>query len=90
MTRKEKILSNIQQENQTGLEFGPLTSPIVTRDMGLVRYVNHATTKELRKKCTPWGTIDVSKIVDVDFVRANENLKELNNKDFDNVFIKVK
>ncbi|MCW8805858.1 MAG: class I SAM-dependent methyltransferase [Ignavibacteriaceae bacterium] len=81
MTRKEKILSNIQQGNQTGLEFGPLTSPIVTRDKGFIRYVDHATTEELQKKCGLWGTVDVSKIVDVDYVWANEKLKELTNQD---------
>lgn len=81
MTRKEKVLSNIQPGKQTGLEFGPLTSPIVTRDMGSVRYVDHATTEELREKCAPWGTIDISKIVDVDYVWANEKLKQLTSKE---------
>jgi predicted SAM-dependent methyltransferase len=77
MTRKEKILNNILPGTQVGIEFGPLTSPIVTRDIGSVRYVDHATTEELRKKCASWGSIDLSRIVDVDYVWKNENLKEL-------------
>jgi len=81
LTREEKILFNIQPKTQVGIEFGPLTSPIVKRDMGSIRYVDHASTEELKKKCALWGTIDISKIVDVDYVWANEKLKELTNKD---------
>jgi len=77
MTREEKILANIYPETQSGLEIGPLTKPIITREMGTVRYVDHATTEELRAKCAPWGTIDISKIVDVDYVWGEKNLKEL-------------
>jgi predicted SAM-dependent methyltransferase len=77
LTRKEKILINIQPESQVGLEFGPLTSPIITSNIGSVRYVDHASTEELKAKCELWGTIDISKIVEVDFVWKNENLKEL-------------
>jgi hypothetical protein len=58
--------------------------------MGFVRYVYHAITEKLQKKCAPRGTIDVSQIVDVDYVWVNKNLKELINKDFKDVFIKVK
>lgn len=81
MTREEKILFNIRPKLQVGLEFGPLTSPIVRRDMGSVRYVDHASTEELKAKCERWGTIDISKIVDVDFVWKNENLKLLTVKE---------
>ena len=77
MTRKEKILINIKSETQIGLEIGPLSKPIITREMGNVRYVDHATTEELRKKCAPWGTVDLSKIVNVDYVWGEKSLKEL-------------
>ena len=81
MTRNEKILACINPNSQIGLEIGPLTKPIITREMGIVHYVDHATTEELRAKCVPWGTIDVSKIVDVDYVWGDKNLKELTCKE---------
>jgi SAM-dependent methyltransferase len=77
MTRKEKILSHIEFGSQTGIEIGPLDNPIVTRDSGNIRYVDHASTEELREKCEAWGTIDTSKIVDVDYVWGNKKLNEL-------------
>jgi len=81
LTRNEKILACINPNSQIGLEIGPLTKPIITREMGIVHYVDHATTEELRAKCVPWGTIDVSKIVDVDYVWGDKNLKELTCKE---------
>ena len=77
MTRKGKILANIHPATQIGLEIGPLTKPIITSEMGAVRYVDHATTEELREKCVHWGTTDISKIVDVDYVWGDKNLKEI-------------
>jgi SAM-dependent methyltransferase len=77
MTREEKILAQIQPQFQRGIEIGPLNQPIVARNMGFVRYVDHATTEELRTKCAQRGTIDISTIVDVDYVWGDRDLKEL-------------
>lgn len=82
MTRKEKILANIHPATQSGLEIGPLTKPIITREIGAVRYVDHATTEELLAKCAPWGTINISKIADVGYVWGDKNLKVLTDKEY--------
>ncbi|MFA6468668.1 MAG: methyltransferase domain-containing protein [Bacteroidota bacterium] len=71
------MLAYIHPATQKGLEIGPLNNPMITRDMGSIRYVDHATTEELREKCKAWGTHDISKIVDVDYVWGERNLKEL-------------
>jgi predicted SAM-dependent methyltransferase len=81
MTRTQKILSNIIPSTQIGIEIGPLNSPIVTRQMGKIRYVDHATTEELRIKCAPWGTIDIATIVDVDYVWGMKSLEELTRRE---------
>jgi predicted SAM-dependent methyltransferase len=77
MTRAEKMLANISPSSQIGIEIGALNKPIITRQMGTIRYVDHATTEELRTKCAPWGTIDIATIVDVDYVWGDKSLAEL-------------
>ncbi len=81
MDRAKKILRHIKPDSQIGLEIGPLDKPMVTRTMGTIRYVDHATTKQLKEKCLPWGTIDVSKIVEIDYVWGKKDLKELTQSD---------
>jgi predicted SAM-dependent methyltransferase len=76
-TRKTKLLSCINPATQFGLEIGPLTNPIVTRDMGEVRYVDHATTEDLRAKYKNDSSIDVNSIVEVDYVWGAQSLPEL-------------
>jgi len=79
MTREEKILSAINPATQLGIEIGPLNRPIVTRQMGKVRYVDHATTEELRLKYAQDTNVDVDQIVDVDYVWGEKQLPELVN-----------
>ena len=45
--------------------------------MSEVFYVDHATTDEVKEKCKVWSGIDISKIVNVDYVWGEKNLKEL-------------
>jgi ubiquinone/menaquinone biosynthesis C-methylase UbiE len=77
MTRLEKILTCIEVSTEMGLEVGALTHPIVTRDMGKIRYIDHATTEELRSKYAHDPNVDIAKIVDVDYVWGKEGLPEL-------------
>jgi len=80
-TRLDKILACIDVRTEIGLEVGALTNPIVTRDMGQVRYIDHATTDELKEKYAHDSTIDIHKIVDVDYVWGKEGLPELVGQD---------
>jgi 2-polyprenyl-3-methyl-5-hydroxy-6-metoxy-1,4-benzoquinol methylase len=77
LTRNEKLLKNIDPAHQVGVEIGALASPIVTRQMGQIRYVDHATTEALRLKYAHDPSIDIAKIVDVDYIWGEKRLEEL-------------
>jgi len=77
VTRVDKILYCIEPASQRGIEIGALISPIVTPDMGDIRYVDHETTEGLRKKYSHDPNVDVSKIVEVDYVWGVQSLPEL-------------
>jgi ubiquinone/menaquinone biosynthesis C-methylase UbiE len=77
MTRQEKILSCIDPAMQRGLEIGALNRPIVTREMGNVRYVDHASTEELRQKYVNDPGVAIESIVDVSYVWGTQTLPEL-------------
>ena len=77
LTRNGKILSCIQPSSQLGIEIGPLTSPIVTRDMGAIRYVDYATAEELKAKYADEAGVDTSKIVEVDYIWGAQSLPDL-------------
>jgi predicted SAM-dependent methyltransferase len=78
LTRKDKLLHHIDPPNQLGIEIGALDRPIVTRQMGQIRYVDHDTTEALRVKyADPSTQIDTSKIVDVDYIWGEKGLGEL-------------
>ncbi len=77
VTREEKILSAIDPATQLGIEIGPLNRPIVTRQMGRVCYVDHATTEELKQKYAHDPHVEVNQIVDVDYVWGEKRLPEL-------------
>lgn len=76
-TRNEKLLSGISPSHQIGIEIGPLTNPIVTPEMGKIRYVDHTTTESLRVKYSDDSHVDTSKIVNVDYVWGEKTLFEL-------------
>lgn len=76
-TRNQKLLAHINPATQIGVEIGPLMRPIITREMGAIRYVDHATTEELRAKYASSSLIDVNKIVNVDYVWGEKRLAEL-------------
>jgi predicted SAM-dependent methyltransferase len=77
MTRGGKILSAIRPHNQLGLEIGALNRPIIIPKMGRIRYVDHATTAELKIKYAKEANVDVSKIVEVDYIWGDKSLPEL-------------
>lgn len=81
ITRLEKILACINVSTEIGLEVGALVNPIVTPDMGHVRYIDHATTDELKAKYANDPNVDVHKIVDVDYVWGKQGLPELVGQD---------
>ena len=79
-TREDKVLSQIDYTNSSliGVEIGALNSPIITRTMGNIRYIDHVSTDVLKTKYSDDSKIDSSKeIVDVDYVWGEQTLAEL-------------
>ena len=76
VNRVDKILSHIDPANQSGLKIGALCRPIVARERGPVRYVDHMDTASLRGKYAVDPNVDVDKIVDVSFVWGEKTLPQ--------------
>lgn len=77
ITRQEKILSCIDLGTQLGIEIGPLNKPVVTREMGNIRYVDHASTEDLRQKYAADPNVDINQIVSVDYIWGEKTLPKL-------------
>lgn len=77
MDRKAKLLQGIDVASSLGAEIGALCSPFITRDEGRVIYVDHADTKELRRKYSVDPDVILERIVDVDAVWGSNTLAEV-------------
>lgn len=85
MTRNERILHSIRLEHGEGLELGPLTAPILTKDTAAVKYVDHIDTPALKKKYKT-EPVELDKIVEVDYALNGRSLKQtVGKKTFDYV-----
>lgn len=76
LTRQEKILAAIDLSTQLGIEIGPLNQPIVTRNMGNIRYIDHASTEDLKTKYAADPLVDTKQIVNIDYVWGSKSLPE--------------
>lgn len=86
--RINKLLPVIKIRQSTGLEIGALANPIVAKEVGNVYYVDYATKDQLIKNFTNdlhdnnsnvigwYPKIDISRIVDVDFIWGQQTLRE--------------
>ncbi len=77
MDKRGKMLDIIDPSRGFGPEIGPLDIPVVSREMGRVRYVDHASTEELRVKNRDNPFVKVDQIVEVDYVWGSKTLPEL-------------
>jgi len=66
--RTDSLLRSIDVASSKGLELGPLINPVVRRDMGDVRYIDHVDTDELRSRYATHVGFDVEAIVPIDYV----------------------
>ncbi len=73
---KDKILYGLDIKKLQGVEIGPLTSPLVTKDEGNVKYIDRATTEEIKDWYRKNETVDLDKVVDVDFVWGKQTLNQ--------------
>lgn len=69
--RRSRILSLVDPARESGLEIGPLASPVVPRATGRILYSDHRSTEELRRQYGPHaaaGAVDLAQIVEIDVV----------------------
>ena len=76
-----EFLQNVRDiRDLKGLEIGPLTNPIVTpqdlNDLGEIHYLDHLSTQDLKNKYADDKSVEVEKIVDVDFVCSDADIKK--------------
>ena len=76
MTRREKLLFNLDLRTMRGIEIGPLASPIVDKRDSDVLYVDHADEESLKIKYATDPNVDVGKIVAVDAAWGSQTLRE--------------
>lgn len=76
VTRREKLLSELDLSQLRGIEIGPLTSPIVGKDESEVYYVDHVDQETLRAKYSHDANVDIEKIASVDAVWGDRTLRE--------------
>ncbi len=68
LDRRTRLLEGIDFEAGSGLEFGPLSRPLVRRPAARVYYVDHVDTAGLRAKYAADPKLTVADFVDVDVV----------------------
>ncbi|MBI36938.1 MAG: hypothetical protein CL568_05075 [Alphaproteobacteria bacterium] len=74
MSRKDKILKNIDVQSMKGIEIGALDRPTISPNEGSILYADHASTDDLRRKYKDDSNVNLPEIVDVDFVLGDRNL----------------
>ena len=75
MDRISKLLLGLDIGQGSGLEIGPLTSPILRRPEAEVLYVDHADTESLRRKYADDAAVDCERIAPVDVVWTSGPLR---------------
>jgi SAM-dependent methyltransferase len=68
MDRRDSILGDLDLRRLKGLEIGAQHAPLVAKSESDVRYVDYATTEEIRAGWTKSHVVDPGSLVDVDIV----------------------
>ena len=79
LSTKEKILFGFEIHNMVGVEIGPLASPLVDKEAGDVRYIDRASTDEVKKwysRVNDPDILDINNIVPIDYVWGDNSLAE--------------
>jgi SAM-dependent methyltransferase len=74
--RRDKLLSKIRPSDSRGLEIGPLDRPSITSADGPIRYVDFATTEELRVARKNDPTVNVDRLAPVHFIWGDKTLAQ--------------
>jgi len=85
-TRRDAVLAGLDVSKMRGIEIGALDSPLVSRDEGSIKYVDHVATSGLRIKYANDPNVNLERLVDVDFVWTDGSLEDITgNQKFDYV-----
>ena len=76
-SRTDLLLRSIDVATSTGLELGPLANPVVRREMGDVRYIDHVDTDALRARYSTHVGFDVDAIVPIDYVSPSGSIGDV-------------
>jgi hypothetical protein len=68
LSRRDKILRFVDVPRLSGIEFGPLVSPVVRKADGNISYVDRASTEELRTCFAIDEKINIMEIMSIDYV----------------------
>ena len=79
--RTDLLLRSIDVSKWRGLELGPLAKPVVRRDMGDIRYLDHVDTEQLRARYATHDGFDLDAIVPIDYVSTNGSIRDAVNAD---------
>lgn len=86
LLRRATLLAGIDIASARGLEFGPLTVPLVWRHEGKVEYVDHMSTEKLREKYAADPNVDVANLLEIDHVLEDGKLPQsIRQRSFDYV-----
>jgi predicted SAM-dependent methyltransferase len=75
--RRERLFGRDRPIKGRGIEFGPLSRPLVRKNDTEVYFIDHCTTDELREKYANVEDAHVDNIQNVDFVSSGQPLTEL-------------
>ncbi len=75
--RRTNLLGTVDVKQAVGLEFGALTTPIISKSEGRIYYIDHDTTENIRKKYQHETHVDPAKVVDIDFVTDGRPLADI-------------
>jgi SAM-dependent methyltransferase len=73
--RTAQIVGSIDLATAKGLELGPLTSPVVRRADGDIRYLDHVDTDTLRARYASHEGFDIDAIVPIDYAIGEASIR---------------
>jgi SAM-dependent methyltransferase len=77
MAPRTEYLSRIDLKTARGLEFGPADRPWIPASTPGIRYIDHLSTEDLKKKYTGWSDYNAADFCEIHFVNDGRPLPEI-------------
>lgn len=71
LSRYEQLFGDIDAAQSDGLEIGALDNPLTSKERGAVWYADYCSTDQLKQNHAATPTVNVDRIVPVDFITEN-------------------